>query len=125
MGMKYDMTIKGKGTRRLPAALAWWLVLPLCLAFPSIGKAAENVITCQQNVDTFIEYGDIVNCKSEKINDTDVIRCHGNMGDRIVAAIRRQSGPGSPAFQLFDPDGILIVNFTTFTEPQLSKTGQY
>jgi hypothetical protein len=123
--MKNEMTTKGNGTRRFPATLAWWLVLPLCLAFPSIGKAAENVITCQTNQNTFIEYGDIVNCSIERIGDTDVIQFHGNMGDTIVAAIRRQGGLGFPIFQLFDPDGTLIVNFTTFTEVKLPKTGKY
>ncbi|HZA28570.1 MAG TPA: hypothetical protein VE735_03055, partial [Gammaproteobacteria bacterium] len=76
------------------------------LSAPDTAIGAENVITCQPNQDTSIEYGDIVNCSIEAINDSDLIRFSGSIGETIMVQTFRLGGTGDPLVDLFAPDGI-------------------
>jgi hypothetical protein len=75
------------------------------LSAPDTAIGAENVITCQPNQDTSIEYGDIVNCSIEAINDSDLIRFSGSIGETIMVQTFRLGGTGDPLVDLFAPDG--------------------
>ena len=72
-----------------------------------------------------INYGDIVDCAIDPINDTDLFVFSANAGERIVIFSKTQDGPGSAAFQLFGPDNVVISNFpgNNFAEPALTQTG--
>ncbi len=110
---------------RFYSASAFCLGAMLYLSPPSRG--AENVIPCQQNQDTAIKYGDIVNCSIESVGNSDVVQFSGNIGETITAQITKRSGVGSPTFVGHAPDGAVIGvadGFGRLTRT-LDQTGPY
>ncbi|GEM_PF-5794303 len=85
--------------------LAWWLVLVLCVALPSLGEAAVDGIPCSpEPTNMTISYGDTVTCAIDVIGDTDVFRFSGSAGETVVVQASRLNG-GHPCVELFRPDG--------------------
>jgi hypothetical protein len=95
------------------------------LSAPATAIGAENVITCQPNQDTSIEYGDIVNCSIETINGSDLIRFSGSIGETIMVQTFRLGGTGDPLVDLFAPDGTRIGGGLNLFQVTLQQSGPH
>jgi hypothetical protein len=107
MGMKYNKRIKG--TYRFPNTLAWWLVLPLCLAFPIVSKAAVEGVPCENEpTDMTIGYGAFITCSIGTLADADLFRFQGNTGEKIVIqGLQQQNSGVDPCIELVAPNNTI------------------
>jgi hypothetical protein len=74
-------------------------------------QVVETPLQCNGDLDATIAYGNIIQCSSSTLGDTDTISFQGTAGETIIVATQRLAGDGSPVFRILAPDGALIADW--------------
>ena len=88
-------------------------------------QVVETPLQCNGDLNATIAYGNIIQCSSSTLGDTDTISFQGTAGETIIVATQKLAGDGSPVFRILAPDGALIADWYILSRVPLTQTGLY